>query len=70
MSSDVAIVVENLEKSYRLYDRPFDRVREAVSVSKRSFHREFKALNGINFEIKKGETIGLIGRNGSGRRRG
>ena len=51
MSSEPAIVVSNLQKSYRLYHRPFDRVREALSFSDRRFHTEFHALKGLDFEI-------------------
>ncbi|HAG45461.1 MAG TPA: ABC transporter ATP-binding protein, partial [Gammaproteobacteria bacterium] len=67
MSSETVITVENLEKSYRLYSRPFDRVREVFSLRRDSFHTEFHPLKGISFEIEKGETVGLIGPNGSGK---
>jgi teichoic acid transport system ATP-binding protein len=65
--SDIAIKVENLSKVYRLYEKPLDRMKESLSLSKRKYSREFYALKNISFEIKKGESIGLIGKNGSGK---
>jgi ABC-type polysaccharide/polyol phosphate transport system, ATPase component len=64
---DTAIKVENLSKVYKLYDKPIDRMKESLSLSRRKYGREHYALNNISFEIKKGETIGIIGTNGSGK---
>jgi len=65
--SDIAIKVENLSKVYKLYDKPIDRMKESLSLTKKKYSREHYALNNISFEIKKGETIGIIGTNGSGK---
>lgn len=65
--SDLAISVKNLEKVYRLYDKPVDRLKESLSITHKQYHREHYALSNINFDVKKGETIGIIGTNGSGK---
>jgi lipopolysaccharide transport system ATP-binding protein len=67
MSSNVAIKVENIYKSYQIYEKPIDRILQILSFGKRQLYKEFPALKNISFEIKKGETIGIIGRNGSGK---
>jgi len=67
MSSDIAISVKNLTKTYRLFDHPGDRVKQALTFGRIKFHREFTALKDVSFEVKKGETVGIIGRNGSGK---
>lgn len=65
--NDVAIKVEQLSKMYKLYDKPIDRLKESLGFSKKVLYHEHYALNNINFEIKKGETVGIIGTNGSGK---
>ena len=67
MSSEVAIRVEGLGKCYRIYDNPQDRLMQMLSPAKKHFYKEFWALRDVSFEIKKGETVGIIGRNGSGK---
>lgn len=67
MHSDVAISVKNLTKTYRIFGHPGDRIKQALTLGRMRFHREFTALKDVSFEIKKGETIGIIGRNGSGK---
>jgi ABC-type polysaccharide/polyol phosphate transport system ATPase subunit len=67
MRSDVAISVRNLTKTYRIFGHPGDRIKQALTFGRMRFHREFTALKDVSFEIKKGETIGIIGRNGSGK---
>jgi ABC-type polysaccharide/polyol phosphate transport system ATPase subunit len=67
MHSDVAISVKNLTKTYRIFGHPGDRIKQALSFGRMRFHREFTALKDVSFEIKKGETVGIIGRNGSGK---
>ncbi len=61
-----AIQVSNLKKVYKLYDKPSDRFKEAFGLAKNK-HKEHYALNGINLEIFQGETVGIIGTNGSGK---
>lgn len=67
MNQDIAIKVENLTKIYKLYDAPIDRLKEALNPFKRKYHKDFYALDGLNFEIKKGECVGILGRNGAGK---
>jgi homopolymeric O-antigen transport system ATP-binding protein len=70
-----AIRVQNLSKCYQLYDKPHDRLKQSlyprlqrlIGRPARSYYREFWALKDISFEIKKGETVGVIGKNGSGK---
>ncbi|WP_252254644.1 ABC transporter ATP-binding protein [Clostridium sp. ZBS12] len=65
--SDIAIEIENLSKLYKLYDKPLDRMKEALSISKKKYSREHYALKNISFEVKRGETLGILGTNGSGK---
>lgn len=62
-----AIKVENLQKVYRLYDKPSDRLKEALHLTRKCLHRDHYALKGVDLEIKKGECVGIIGTNGSGK---
>jgi len=61
-----AIKVENLHKVYKLYAKPTDRLKDAFGLAKNRY-TEHHALNGVNLEISKGETVGIIGTNGSGK---
>jgi len=74
-SNDIAIRVTNLSKCYEIYNTPRDRLKQFVMPRVRriagksyiQYFREFWALKDVSFEIKKGETVGIIGRNGSGK---
>ena len=60
------IEVKNLVKSYKLYEKPSDRLKEALKKGS-CYHKDFLAVNDISFSVKKGETVGIIGRNGAGK---
>lgn len=72
---NIAIRVSNLSKCYHIYDQPHDRLKQSlyprlqrlVGKQPKHYFREFWALKDVSFEIKKGETVGIIGRNGSGK---
>ncbi len=67
MEKNLAISVQDVTKIYRLYDKPIDRLLEAMSITKKTYHKKFFALDKISFEIEKGTTVGIIGTNGSGK---
>lgn len=63
----IAIQVNELEKVYRLYDKPSDRIKEALGLVKGRHYKEKHALDRVNMTIYQGETVGIIGTNGSGK---
>lgn len=74
-SNDIAIRVQNLSKCYQIYDAPRDRLKQFVvprmqrllGQTPKQYYSEFWALKDVSFEVRKGETVGIIGRNGSGK---
>ncbi len=67
MQNNIVIQAQNLTKTYKLYDRHSNRVKEAFHPFRKKYHTVFNALTDISFSIKAGETVGFIGRNGSGK---
>lgn len=74
-SEDLAIRVADLNKHYQVYERPQDRLKQALlprlqrtlGLRVRRYCRDFAALEDISFEVRRGETVGIIGRNGAGK---
>ncbi len=67
MDKDTAIEVKNLTKLYKLYDKPMDRLKDSLGLSGKKKFKEHLALNNVSLTVKKGETVGIIGTNGSGK---
>lgn len=65
--SNYAITVTDVNKMYKLYDKPSDRFKEALGLSRKKKYKEHYALHNVSFNVKKGETVGIIGTNGSGK---
>ena len=75
MSSEIAIKVNHLSKCYQIYEKPQDRLKQmlmprlqrVVGISPTRYGRDFWAVKDVSFEVKRGQTVGIIGRNGSGK---
>ncbi|MCR4903599.1 MAG: ABC transporter ATP-binding protein [Butyrivibrio sp.] len=69
MDKDIAIQVTNLTKMYKLYDKNTDRLRDALGFKKKDskLYKEHLALNNVSLTVHRGETVGIIGTNGSGK---
>ena len=67
MSDEIAIKIKDVTKLYKLYDKPTDRLKESLGLSKKQRYKEHYALHNVSFEVKRGECVGIIGTNGAGK---
>ncbi|WP_445514597.1 ABC transporter ATP-binding protein [Stenotrophomonas sp. 3(2025)] len=67
VEQEVVIEVQGVGKSYHMYERPSHRLLQALAGKRRSFYKDFWALRGVSFSIRRGQTVGIVGRNGSGK---
>jgi lipopolysaccharide transport system ATP-binding protein len=75
MSSDISINVENIGKDYQIYENPADRLKQFLYPSiqnlfrlqSKQYYKSFRALHDVSFVVRKGETVGIVGRNGAGK---
>ena len=65
--NDIAIRIKDVTKLYKLYDKPTDRLKESLGLSKKQKYKEHYALRNVSFDVKRGECVGIIGTNGAGK---
>lgn len=65
--TDTVVLASGLSKRYKLYNRPFDRIKEVLSLTGRNHHKEFFALRDVSLRVQPGESFGIVGRNGAGK---
>lgn len=61
------IEIKNIRKTYQLYGKPVDRLKESLSLTRKNYHKDHFALDCINLSVYQGECVGIIGTNGSGK---
>ena len=66
-SDDVVLSAKNISKRFEIYDKPRHRLQQMLFGRWKTYYREFWALRDINFEVRRGECVGIIGRNGAGK---
>jgi len=67
MANNIALKVSRVTKTFRLFSSHSERLKESLHPLRKKYHRPFEALSNVSFEVKRGETVGIIGRNGSGK---
>lgn len=67
MSSNIAIQVKELTKSYQIYANPKHRLLQMLFRGKRQYYKDFSALSNVSFEVVKGDSVGILGHNGAGK---
>lgn len=67
VDSEVVIDVRGVGKSYHMYERPSHRLWQALAGKRKAYYKDFWALRGVSFTVRRGQTVGIVGRNGSGK---